>query len=125
MLRGVPLLFLLLVPAWQCFARIPLEEQLDRPFASLLDSSDSTYPRKEFKRVRSLLEHERDLQIDSCRNEARQFRRQLDAARRELRTLNESASLDTPAAAARRRELHVNVAALERVIGDKQEREQT
>jgi hypothetical protein len=98
-------------------AEITLREQLDRPFASLFEVTEpNAYGRAEYASLRSDLQRERDEQLDLRHAEAKRYQTDLNEARRRLTALNDQASKDSPAAAARRAELHVQVAALERVL---------
>src|SRR6187399_1323773 len=98
---------------------IPLEDRLFMPYADLMEPA--TYSPDAFRDLRSRIEHERDEKLEASKKTEKQWKRELDAAREELAELNRMRSVDTPGGRARREQLHVDIAALERGIQEKTE----
>jgi Zn-dependent protease with chaperone function len=95
------------------------QEPLDRPYVALLDVSDRTYPSNEMKTRRRSIERQRDEAANACRSEEDRLQAQLESSRRGLNDLNRSSSRDTRIAADARNTLHSQIAALQRVLRDK------
>jgi peptidase M48-like protein len=114
-------LFIPLQPVDQKVNVLSLPEQVDGPYVSLLEL---TYPadhsRDELRSLKSIIEHDRDQQLEKARTLEKGLKEELAAAQKELQQLNESSSRDTVSMAGRRTDLHVQVAALERAIRDKE-----
>ena len=106
--------------------RLPLHEQLDRPYVALLElTSLAEYSPDELRSLRSATKHDRDQQLEACRKDEGRLKKELDSARTELKGLNKSSSRDTGDMANHRASLHVQIAALERTLQNrKSEREQ-
>jgi hypothetical protein len=96
---------------------IALEDRLFMPYADLLQPA--TYSPDAFRNLRSRIEHERDEKLEAAKKTEKQWKRQLDASRAELEELNRLRSVDTPGGRLRREQLHVDIAALERGIQEK------
>jgi hypothetical protein len=95
-------------------APVRLEDRLAMPYVDLLEPA--TYSHDEIANVRSSLEHERDAKIKASADTEKQWTKELDAARAELKELNQIGSMDTPGNRDRRSQLHVDIGALERGI---------
>ena len=104
-------------------APVHLEDRLAMPYVDLLEPA--AYSHNEIEGVRSALEHERDEKIKATGKTQKQWTRELDAARAELKELNRSGSTDTPGKADRRSQLHVDISALERGIREMAEAQKT
>ncbi len=98
---------------------LPIEVQLDRPYAALQDATRPTADsRARLRSVRSAIERERAEKIDQCRDARKYSQHELSTARKELNEINGSASRDTDSMAARRETLHVQIADQEHAIGN-------
>ncbi len=98
-----------------------LQEQLDRPYVALWElSNPSEYARDDVRSLKSQIEHERDRAIEKSHKSEEGLKGELDSAQKKLQQLNESSSRDTGPMARDRADLHVQVAALERAIQDKE-----
>jgi hypothetical protein len=104
-------------------APISLEDRLAMPYVELLEPA--TYSHDEIGNVRSRLQHERDEKIKASSRTEKQWKSELNAARAELKELNQNGSFDTPGNRARRSQLHVDVGALERGIRQMAEEQKT
>jgi hypothetical protein len=100
-----------------------LEDRLVMPYVDLMEPA--TYSHDEISSLRSSVEHERDEKIKASSRTEKQWKSELDTARAELQEINRSGSIDTPGNAARRSQLHVDIAALERGIRDMAEQQKT
>ena len=100
-----------------------LRDLLVMPYVELMEPA--TYSHDEIRTLRSELEHERDEKLKASSKTEKQWKSELDAARAELEDLNRISSIDTPGNRARRSQLHVDVAALERGIREMTERQKT
>ena len=89
-----------------------LREQLDRPVVALLNDASFRNSSSEAKSLRSTIEQNRKQQIASCEADEARMRTKLGTARKTLRELDASSN-DT------RSKLHVEIAALERVLRDR------
>jgi hypothetical protein len=89
------------------------------PYVDLMEPA--TYSPEDFAAQRSRIEHERDERVKASRKQEKQWKTELDSARAELDELNGRGSVDTLAASARRKQLHVDIGALERGIHEKVE----
>ncbi len=109
------------------FPAVTLDDRVHQPYVNLIEAPDSgEYSREALKALRAKLEDERDERIDASKVTEKQWKEELDAARRELETINKASSDDTKAASDRRAQLHIDIAALERGIQQKaREREST
>jgi hypothetical protein len=113
-------LFLPFQVAAQDTDRLTPRDQIERPYLALFDLSGSEYSSREAARLSGGIERERNQQLDICRDEEKRLRSKLQSARKGLTTINKSAATDNVAAAGARSDLHAEIAALERVLQDKQ-----
>jgi hypothetical protein len=100
-----------------------LEDRVIMPYVDLMEPA--TYSHDEIGSLRSNLEHERDEKIKVSNKTEKHWKSELDAARAELDEINRRGSVDTPGNAARRSQLHVDIAALERGIREMAEQQKT
>jgi hypothetical protein len=77
------------------------QQIVDEPYIALLELNDTDHPRNELKSLRSDIQEQRSKLIDACKREEARLKEQRDAARRQLRDLN-----DTRATAETRAGLH-------------------
>jgi len=100
---------------------LSLQEQLDRPYVALLELTNPVeYSRDELRSLRSTIEHERDQEIEKSHKSEEGLKDELGSAQKKLQQLNESSSRDTRSMARDRASLHIEVAALERAIHNKE-----
>jgi hypothetical protein len=100
---------------------LTIQEQMQWPFVALVrDAQPERHSAGELKAFKSGLENERAERIENDRKLQDSWRKQLDAARAELKKLNAASSHDNAWAASRRAALHTEIAALEQSIHEKQ-----
>src|SRR5690349_5905876 len=95
-------------------------DQIVRPYVALFDLPGSEYPTREVARLRGTIEQDRKQQLDICHSDEKRLQSQLESAQEGLATINKSAPSDNVAAARARTNLHTEIAALERMLRDKQ-----
>jgi hypothetical protein len=99
--------------------RIPLQEQIERPYSALLELMDPEYSGDELRSLSSRIQRERDRQIEACRQEESRLADELDAARKKLKSINKSSSRDTLPTARQRTDIHTEIAAIEHALQSK------
>jgi hypothetical protein len=95
---------------------ISLEDRLLMSYAELLEPAK--YSHEVFEILRSRIESERDEKIEASRKTEKKWKTMLDEAHTELEEINGSSSVDTPGITARRAQIHIDIGALERGIGE-------
>jgi peptidase M48-like protein len=100
---------------------------LDQPFVELLEwEVPEDYSPADIRELRSRVEKERDDKLEALKKTEEDWKKKLAADRDELEGLNKLSSTDTEESSRRRSELHIEIAALERGIREKNlEYEQT
>jgi Zn-dependent protease with chaperone function len=110
------LLLSLVVPlqaAAQQTPDLPIRYQLDRPYVALFEPLDHQYSSRDVKSLRSAVEKERGEETESCRQDVKRYKKQLEWARKGLKALNAASPQDTRTAAGARSNLHSEISALE------------
>jgi Peptidase family M48 len=93
-------------------------EHLGHPYVALFDTSDLPSSRKEVSLLRRDVEEDKKQQMETCAKDRKGLHRELDAVRRGLKLLNDTAPRDTRTMATSRDTLHSNITALEQALRD-------
>src|SRR5262247_2227918 len=86
------------------------EVLIDGPYTALFEISDQAFSSHQRVALRSRIEQEQKEKIDICKKDAHRLKEELDSSREKLKKVNSSSA---------RQNLHSHIAALERVIEEK------